>query len=70
MQDPLAVQPILAHLARPCRPRPRRGAFSEEHRRCDELDGGGEDGRLGMACECGAQMAHSVGGKGIEENLR
>ena len=39
-------------------------AFFEEHRRCGELDGGVADERLWMACECGAQMAHSVGGEG------
>jgi len=31
-------------------------AFFEEHRRCGELDGGVEDGRVWMACECGAVL--------------
>jgi hypothetical protein len=37
--------------------------FLEEHHRCGDLDGGVEDGWLWMHCECGAQMAHSVGDK-------
>jgi hypothetical protein len=28
-----------------------RGFLVEEHRRCGELDDGGEEGRLWMACE-------------------
>jgi hypothetical protein len=32
----------------------------EEHRRCGQLDGGVEDGRLWMVCECGAKMTHQV----------
>jgi hypothetical protein len=35
-------------------------AFFEEHRRCGELDGGVEDGRPRMTCECGAQLARSL----------
>jgi hypothetical protein len=34
------------------------GALFEEHHCCGELDGGVEDRRLWMVCECGAQMAH------------
>jgi hypothetical protein len=29
-------------------------AFLQEHRRCGELDGGVENERIWMACECGA----------------
>ena len=29
-------------------------AFLQEHRRCGELDGGVEDDRVWMACDCGA----------------
>jgi hypothetical protein len=36
-------------------------AFFEEYRRCGDLEGGVEDERLWMACERGAQMAHSAG---------
>jgi hypothetical protein len=31
-------------------------AFLQEHRRCGELDGGVEDDRVWMACECGASI--------------
>jgi hypothetical protein len=43
-------------------------AFLEEHRRCGDLDCGVEAAWIWMACECGAQMAHSVSGKSIEES--
>ncbi len=36
-------------------------AFFEEHRRCGELEGGGVDERLWMACECGASIVNQVG---------
>jgi hypothetical protein len=32
-------------------------AFFEERRRCGELNGGVEDGRLWMTCECGAKIS-------------
>jgi hypothetical protein len=32
-------------------------AFGQEHRR-RELDGGVADGRVWMACDCGATIAH------------
>jgi hypothetical protein len=35
-------------------------AFLEEHRRCGELDGGTDDGRVWLACSCGAEIAHPV----------
>ena len=35
-------------------------AFFEEHRRCGQLDGGVEDERLWMTCECGAALARSL----------
>jgi len=34
-------------------------AFLQEHRRCGEVDGGVE-GRVWMACECGADIVHSL----------
>lgn len=37
-------------------------AFFEEHRRCDELDGGVQDGRLWMVCECGARLTKALKG--------
>jgi hypothetical protein len=33
-------------------------AFVEEHRRWGELDGGVDGARTGMACDCGASIAH------------
>jgi hypothetical protein len=35
-------------------------AFMQEHRRCGELDGGVDDERVWMACDCGAGIAHPV----------
>ena len=35
-------------------------AFLQEHRRSGVLDGGVEDERLWMACECGAGIAHPI----------
>ena len=35
-------------------------AFLQEHRRCGELDGRGDDVRAWMACECGATIAHPI----------
>ena len=35
-------------------------AFLQEHRRCGELDGGVEHERVWMACECGADIVHSI----------
>ena len=36
-------------------------AFMQEHRRCGELDGGGDVERVWMACDCRAGIAHPVG---------
>lgn len=33
-------------------------AFMQEHRRCGELNGGVDGGRIWMACECGANIVH------------
>jgi hypothetical protein len=33
-------------------------AFLQEHRRCGELDGGVENERVWMACDCGANLVH------------
>jgi len=33
-----------------------RDAFLQEYLRCGELDSGLQDGRVWMACECGAQI--------------
>jgi hypothetical protein len=33
-------------------------AFLQEHRRCGEMDGGVDDGRVWMTCECGAGLCH------------
>ncbi len=35
-------------------------AFLQEHRCCDDLEGGVEDGRVWMACDCGAAIVHRV----------
>jgi hypothetical protein len=35
-------------------------AFLQEHRRCDELDGGVDGRRVWMACDCGASVAHPI----------
>jgi hypothetical protein len=35
-------------------------AFVAEHRRCGELDGGVDDGRVWMACNCGGGIAHPI----------
>lgn len=35
-------------------------AFVAEHRRCGELDGGVDDGRVWMTCDCGGDIAHPV----------
>jgi len=35
-------------------------AFLQEHRCCGDLDGGGDDGQVWMACECGASIAHPI----------
>jgi hypothetical protein len=35
-------------------------AFLQEHRRCGDLDGGVNDGRVWMACDCGTDMVHPV----------
>ena len=37
-------------------------AFLQEHRRCGEMDGGVEDGRVWMTCECGAEMSRALAG--------
>jgi hypothetical protein len=33
-------------------------AFMQEHRRCGELDGGVDEERVWMACDCGAGITH------------
>jgi hypothetical protein len=35
-------------------------AFSLEHRRCGDLDGGVDGDIVWMACDCGASMARQV----------
>ncbi len=35
-------------------------AFLQEHRGCGELDGGVENHRVWMACDCGASVVHLV----------
>jgi hypothetical protein len=35
-------------------------AFLQEHRCCGELDGGGDEGHVWMACDCGASIAHPI----------
>jgi len=35
-------------------------AFLQEHRRSGELDGGGDEDHVWMACECGASIAHPI----------
>jgi hypothetical protein len=35
-------------------------AFSLEHRRCGDLDGGVEDDVVWIACDCGARIARRV----------
>jgi hypothetical protein len=35
-------------------------AFVAEHQRCGDLDGGVDDGRVWMACDCGGGIAHPV----------
>jgi hypothetical protein len=35
-------------------------AFFLEHRRCGELDGGVEGGRVWMCCECGAWLCRLI----------
>ena len=32
-------------------------AFLNDHRRCGELDGGGDEGTIWLACDCGAGIA-------------
>jgi hypothetical protein len=31
-------------------------AFLQEHRRCGNLDGGGDDKWVWMSCDCGAEL--------------
>jgi hypothetical protein len=38
-------------------------AFFEEHRRCGDLDGGVEDERVWMTCECGASLVRPASGE-------
>jgi hypothetical protein len=33
-------------------------AFAAEHQRCGDLDGGRDDGKVWLACFCGAQIVH------------
>jgi hypothetical protein len=35
-------------------------AFLHEHRRCGEMDGGVEDGRVWMTCSCEAGLSRSL----------
>lgn len=35
-------------------------AFLQEHRRCGEMDGGVEEGRVWMTCDCGAEIAQPI----------
>jgi len=35
-------------------------AFLEEHRGCGALDGGVDDERVWMACDCGADVVQSI----------
>jgi hypothetical protein len=35
-------------------------AFLQEHCRCGELDGGGDDSHIWMACDCGAVIRHPI----------
>jgi hypothetical protein len=35
-------------------------ALLQEHRRCGELDGGGDEAHVWMACECGATIVHPI----------
>ena len=39
------------------------GAFLQEHRRCGHMDGGVEEGRVWLTCECGAEIAQPLRGK-------
>ena len=43
-------------------------AFVQEHRRCGDLDGGVERGRVWMACDCRADIVHPV--QSAEPELR
>jgi hypothetical protein len=36
------------------------GAFVQEHRRCGALEGGVQDQRVWIACDCGANIVHPV----------
>lgn len=44
-------------------------AFFEEHRRCGELDGGVEDGRVRMTCNCGAALTQPLPLRGLIASL-
>jgi hypothetical protein len=33
-------------------------AFVAERQRCGDLDGGRDDGKVWLACSCGAQIVH------------
>jgi hypothetical protein len=35
-------------------------AFVAEHQRCGDLDGGRDDGKVWIACSCGAQIVQPV----------
>jgi hypothetical protein len=35
-------------------------AFVQEHRRCGDLDGGVDDERVWLACDCGGGIAHPI----------
>jgi hypothetical protein len=35
-------------------------AFVEEHKRCGQLDGGQDNGRVWLECSCGARIEHQL----------
>jgi hypothetical protein len=47
-------------IARPCPRISALNAFLQKYRRCGELDGGGNDSHVWMACECGASIAQPI----------
>jgi hypothetical protein len=46
-------------------------AFVPEHRRCCELGGGVEGGRVWTVCDCGAELPHTLksGGAAVSPTL-
>ena len=45
-------------------------AFFQEHRRCGALEGGVDDGRVWMTCECGAKMTQSLDRRVLDRDER